>query len=167
MTPRRRRIWPSPARRSAFLALGLAAVLVRAATAPRRALLARRARGAARPVLVFEPFGMGDALLLQPLVRAHLDAGRRVVFAGRAAWAPLFPPHPRFSVLPLAPAWADPDPARKYARPLRDLAAAARALAPAARGADCIDPRGDPRALLALYRAGAARVPESPSILPT
>ena len=158
MTPRRRRIWPSPARRAAFLALGLAAVLVRAATAPRRALLARRIRGAARPVLVFEPFGMGDALLLQPLVRAHLDAGRRVVFAGRAAWAPLFPPHPRFSFLPLAPAWADPDPARKYARPLRDLAAAARALAPAARGADCIDPRGDPRSILALYRAGAARV---------
>ena len=158
MTPRRRRILPSPARRAAFFALGLAAAAVRAATAPWRAVLARRARGAARPVLVFEPFGMGDALLLQPLVRAHLAAGRRVALAARAAWAPLFPPAPGFSFVPVAPAWADPDPARKYARPLRDLLATARALRPAARGADCIDPRGDPRSILALTLAGAARV---------
>lgn len=155
MTPRRRRILPSPARRAAFFALGCAAAAVRAATAPFRA---RSARRAPRPVLVFEPFGMGDALLLQPLVRAHLAAGRRVALAARAAWAPLFAPAPGFSFLPVFPAWADPDPARKYRNPLRDLLAAARALRPAARGADCIDPRGDPRSILALYLAGAARV---------
>lgn len=155
MTPARRRILPSPARRAAFFALGCAAVAVRAATAPFRARAARRPP---RPVLVFEPFGMGDALLLQPLVRAHLAAGRRVALAARAAWSPLFPAAPGFSFVPVAPAWANPDPARKYARPFRDLLAAARALRPAARGADCIDPRGDPRSILALYLAGAARV---------
>ena len=155
MTPRRRRILPSPERRAAFFALGCATAAVRVATAPFRA---RSARHATRPVLVFEPFGMGDALLLQPLVRAHLAAGRRVALAARAAWAPLFPPAPGFSFVPVAPAWAEPDPARKYRNPLRDLFAAARALRPAARGADCIDPRGDPRSILALYLAGAARV---------
>ena len=141
-----RRIYPPWPKRAAFLATGLAAVAARILTWPRRALGTKR-RDAA---LVFEPFGMGDALLLQPLVRALLASGKRVAFAGNPAWAPLFPAAEGFAFVPARPAWASPDPARKYRGPVRDVLHAARILRPVAKGAECIEPRGDPRAILAL-----------------
>ena len=154
-----RRILPSPGRRLAFLAIGAAAAAVRLATAPARLL--RRTRSP-RPVLILEPYGMGDALLLQPLVRAFLSAGRPVTLAARGAWAPLFPAAPDFTFLPIAPDWASPRDGAKYRHPLRDLLRTARALRPHARGAEAIDPRGDARAVLALWLAGAARVRSLP-----
>ena len=154
-----RPILPSRPRRLAFAAIGLAAVAARALTAPRRAFGTNRNRVGA---LVLEPFGMGDALLLQPLVRSLLATGRKVAFAGNPAWAPLFPAAERFVFVPSTPAWARPDPAGKYRRPVRDLLHAARTLRPFAKGADCIEPRGDPRAILALYLAGARTVRSLP-----
>ena len=154
-----RRILPPWPKRLAFAALGIAAAAARALTAPRRAFGTNRNRIGA---LVLEPFGMGDALLLQPLVRSLLATGRRVAFAGNPAWAPLFPAAEGFVFVPAKPAWADPDPARKYRRPVRDILHAARTLRPFAKGADCIEPRGDPRAILALYLAGARTVRSLP-----
>lgn len=154
-----RPIWPPRPRRLAFAALGLAAAAVRAITAPRRSFGTNRNRVGA---LVLEPFGMGDALLLQPLVRALLATGRKVAFAGNPAWAPLFPAAEGFVFVPAKPAWARPDPAGKYRHPLHDLLKAARKLRPFAKGADCIEPRGDPRAILALYLAGARTVRSLP-----
>ena len=159
-----RAIRPGLWRRAAFFALGLLAVLTRAATAPRRRRFARRRVGAGgadvRRVCIVEPYGMGDAFLLQPLVRAWLDAGAEVSLAARHAWEPLFPKHERFSFVPFEPSWAAPvpSPGRKYRRPARDLSRAARTLRPFAKGAIGIDPRGDPRAVMALYLAGAAHV---------
>ena len=154
-----RPIWPPWPRRLAFAALGLAAAAVRAITAPRRSFGTNRNRVGA---LVLEPFGMGDALLLQPLVRALLATGSKVAFAGNPAWAPLFPAAEGFVFVPAKPAWARPDPAGKYRHPLHDLLKAARKLRPFAKGADCIEPRGDPRAILALYLAGARTVRSLP-----
>ena len=154
-----RPILPAWPRRAAFAALGLAAAAVRALTAPRRSFGTNRNRIGA---LVLEPFGMGDAFLLQPLVRSLLATGRKVAFAGDPAWAPLFPAAEGFVFVPAKPAWARPDPARKYRHPLRDLLRAARTLKPFAKGADCIEPRGDPRAILALYLAGARTVRSLP-----
>ena len=153
-----RRIYPPWPKRAAFLATGLAAVAARILTWPRRALGTKR-RDAA---LVFEPFGMGDALLLQPLVRALLASGKRVAFAGNPAWAPLFPAAEGFAFVPARPEWASPDPARKYRGPVRDVLHAARILRPFAKGAECIEPRGDPRAILALWLAGARTVRSLP-----
>ncbi len=153
-----RRIYPPWPKRAAFLATGLAAVAARILTWPRRALGTKR-RDAA---LVFEPFGMGDALLLQPLVRALLASGKRVAFAGNPAWAPLFAAAEGFAFVPARPAWASPDPARKYRGPVRDVLHAARILRPFAKGAECIEPRGDPRAILALWLAGARTVRSLP-----
>ena len=148
--------WP---KRLAFAALGLSAVAVRGLTAPRRAFGINRNRIGE---LVFEPFGMGDGLLLQPLVRSLLATGRKVAFAGNPAWAPLFPAAEGFVFVPARPAWARPDPARKYRHPVLDILRAARTLRPFAKGADCIEPRGDPRAILALYLAGARTVRSLP-----
>lgn len=153
-----RRIYPPWPKRVAFLALGCAAVAARILTWPRRALGTKR-RDAA---LVFEPFGMGDALLLQPLVRALLASGKRVAFAGNPAWAPLFPAAEGFAFVPARPDWASPDPARKYRGPVRDILHAARVLRPFAKRAECIEPRGDPRAILALWLAGASTVRSLP-----
>ena len=154
-----RPIWPPWPKRLAFLALGLAAAAMRALTAPRRSFGTNRNRIG---TLVLEPFGMGDALLLQPLVRALLASGKKVAFAGNPAWAPLFPAAEGFVFVPAKPAWARPDPAGKYRHPLHDLLKAARKLRPFAKGADCVEPRGDPRAILALYLAGARTVRSLP-----
>ena len=153
-----RRIFPPRTKRAAFAALGLAAAAARILTWPRRALGTKR-NGVA---LVFEPFGMGDALLLQPLVRALLSSGRRVAFAGNPAWAPIFPAAEGFAFVPAKPAWASPDPARKYRNPIRDVLHAARVLRPFAKGVECVEPRGDPRAILALWLAGARTVRSLP-----
>lgn len=151
-----RTIYPSWPRRVAFRLLGWTAVLVRGCMwIPRSIASIREPR---RPLLIVEPYGMGDALLLQPLIRAWLDTGRTVTLAARPAWKPLFPAHPHFRFLPFEPAWARTDAARKYRHPLRDVRDAVSVLYSAARGADVIEPRGDVRALLVLHLAGAARV---------
>lgn len=105
---------------------------------------------------------MGDALLLQPLVAAWLETGARVALAVKPQWFPLFEKRPRLELVPFSPGWAAEDIAKKGRRPLRDLIAAADVLREAASGAECIDPRGDPRTIVALYLAGAARVESLP-----
>ncbi|MGI5869503.1 MAG: glycosyltransferase family 9 protein [Kiritimatiellia bacterium] len=151
------RITPSFVRRVAFALGGLAAVALRLFTAPWRARLARR-RGADAPVFLYEPYGMGDVIALQPLVRAHLDAGRAVVLAAKPAWADLVPPHPAFSFVPVSPGYTSYDPRRKYRGFFRQARRLARALRPHAAGADGIDVRGDVRSLVILYLAGCGRV---------
>lgn len=151
-----RRIYPPFLRRLAFFIIGCIALLLRFLTAPLRLL--RATPRATRPLLIFEPFGLGDTLRLQPLVHAWLAAGRSVYVAARPVWAPLFAPHPNFRFIPVKPAYADPNPGKKYANPIHDLLYTASTLRPFACGADCIDPRGDVRALAVLYLASAARV---------
>ena len=151
-----RRIYPPFPRRLAFFIIGCAALLLRILTAPLRLL--RAAPRPTRPLLIYEPFGLGDTLRLQPLVNAWLATGRSVAVAARPDWKPLFASHPKFRFIPIAPAYANPDPDKKYARPIQDLLQTASALRPFAKGADCIDPRGDVRALSVLYLASAARV---------
>ena len=151
------RIVPSFARRAAFALGGIAAVAARLLTAPWRARLARR-RGADAPVFLYEPYGMGDVVALQPLVLAHLAAGRKVVLAAKPAWGCLVPPHPAFTFAPVSPAYTAYDPARKYRGFFRDAWALAKALRPHAAGADAIDVRGDVRSLVILYLAGCGRV---------
>ena len=154
---RERRIVPDPVRRAAFAALGVAAVLARAATDPRRHR--RLPASAEEPGLfLFEPFGLGDAISLQPLVRALCEAGRRVTVGTRPEWFPVFPPHPLLTLAPCVPPWADRDERGKY----RSLGARLRTFLPELRrhagGLVGIDPRGDIRAVLALYAAGCVRV---------
>ena len=162
-----RRILPSPLRRAAFSVLGWLAVAVRAATARRRSRLAAAAAAeggvGGRRICIVEPFGMGDALLLQPLVDSWLAAGARVALAVKPQWFPLFERRTGFERVPFSPNWASEDPAKKGWRLFRDLRDAAAALRGAACGAECIDPRGDPRSILALYLAGAARVRSLPA----
>lgn len=158
-----REILPGRKKLLAFKALDGAAILIRALSWPRRALLRRReaaarSRGAKLRVVIFEPFGMGDVFLLQPLVTAWLDSGASVVFAGRGKWKSLLPGRPDFEYLPLFPRWADSDAKRKMLTLPLDVCKAAFALRRAAAGALCICPRGDIRAVASFWLAGAAEV---------
>lgn len=156
-----REILPGRKKLLAFKALDWVAVALRCATWPRRALrrlFRKGGAGAPRRVAVFEPFGMGDVFLLQPLVRAWLDTGAEVSFAGRAAWKPLLPPHPALSWVPVFPRWADSEAKHKFLTLPLDVVAAAWSLRKAASGALCICPRGDIRAVMAFWLAGADEV---------
>ena len=160
LAPADRPIRPSPLRRIAFLTLGAAAVCVRVATLPHRRRLARVAarREGTESIFLLEPFGLGDAIALQPLVRALCEAGHDVTVGTRREWFPVFKPHPRLTLAECVPPWADRDERRKY----RSLASRLRAFLPevrrAAEGRVGIDPRGDVRSILALYAAGCVRV---------
>ena len=110
------------------------------------------------PLLLLEPFGLGDAIALQPLVRALCEAGRDVRVGTRAAWFPVFPPHPNLRLFEAVPPWAARDGRDKYRGLLRRVRPFLRALRAEARGAVGIDPRGDVRSILALHLAGCVRV---------
>jgi ADP-heptose:LPS heptosyltransferase len=155
--PSTRPILPSWPRRAAFALLGVFAALVRVLTLPWRV----RRRDTHRRIVVLEPYGMGDVLALQPLVRAWCEAGREVVVGTRAEWHPLLVPHPNLTCLGVRPAWTAADPRRKY-RGLWSgaggLPALTRRLRPVARGARGVDVRGDVRSVILLYLAGCGTV---------
>ena len=151
----RRRIRPSLSRRLAFTALGFAAIAAR--LFPKKTGNRQRATGNA-PLLILEPFGLGDAIALQPLVRALCEAGREVRVGTQAAWFPVFPPHPNLRLFEAVPPWAARNGRDKYRGLLRRIRPFLRALRAEARGAIGIDPRGDVRSILALHLAGCVRV---------
>ena len=157
LAPAERPVRPSFPRRAVFFALGVAAVCGRVLTLPRR-LRHRRPAGGAAPVFLLEPFGLGDAIALQPLVRALCEAGRDVSVGTRRAWFPVFEPHPRLTLVECVPPWAARDGRAKYRGLLRRLRAFLPELRRAAAGRVGIDPRGDVRSVLALYAAGCAVV---------
>ena len=147
----RRRIRPSFFRRIAFAGVGWMAAMVRVLRVGTR-------RTEQPPVVLLEPFGLGDAIALQPLVRALCEAGRDVRVGTRAAWFPVFPPHPNLRLFEAVPPWAARDGRDKYRGLLRRVRPFLRALRAEARGAVGIDPRGDVRSILALHLAGCVRV---------
>lgn len=151
--PQECRIRPSFKRRVFFIAGGIVAVLLRFVTAPWRAVLARR-HGHKR-IFIYEPYGMGDVLALQPLAIAHLTAGNEVVLAARAEWRDIIPPHPKFTFLPLNQKYAAHDHKKKR---YDDFLSASAAMRPFAKGACGIDVRGDVRSIVLMYMAGCGRV---------
>ncbi len=152
-----RRIRPSAIRRLAFWALGLAAVAARAATFPWRRSRRHRA-GETRRVFIFEPFGLGDAIALQPLVAALCREGANVTVGTRPEWFPVFPSHPNLSLAACVPPWIGHGGDRKYGSLLPRLRRFLPLLRRHARGREGIDPRGDVRSILALYAAGCTSV---------
>ncbi len=149
-------ILPAVGRRIAFFGLGQIAAILRMLTAPGRAAVARKRRNAG--VLIYEPFGMGDVIALQPLVRAWLNAGHPVTLAAKAAWSEIIPPHPAFSFVPVSPAYASACARGKNRQLIGDCRAIGAALRPHGGGAIGIDVRGDVRGIIMLYLAGCASV---------
>ena len=151
--PEGRRIRPSFRRRVFFFHGGIAAVLLRVVTAPWRKFLSRR-RGH-DTVFIYEPYGMGDVLALQPLVIAHIEAGNKVVLAAKAEWREIVPPHALFTFVPVNQLYAAPEGGKKRNAGFFRTARMLRRFAAGARG---IDVRGDVRSIMIMYLAGCGRV---------
>ena len=137
-------------------ALGLFAVLLRILGAFRKA---RPPQGACPTFFVIEPFGLGDIISFEPLVRHLVALNCEVRLCAREEWRVLYPAGPVW--VPARIPWASHASSAKYRlgdyfspkfrQVLRDLRTA---------GAGCVglDTRGDIRSVLLLYLAGCRRV---------
>ncbi len=150
------RIYPSVKRQLVFAAGGLLAILVRITTAHDRAALARKRENAS--LFLYEPYGMGDVIVLQPLILSFLDSGRNVILAAKPAWFEIVPPHPNFTFVPVSPAYTAYEASKKYRGFFRSALNLAQSLREYASGTEGIDVRGDVRSLIILYLAGCGRV---------
>src|ERR1043165_3421760 len=105
-------------------------------------------------VLLIEPFGLGDAISHEPLMRALAQSGISVTFCSRPEWRGLFK---NYDFVECAVAWGRHARGEKYK--LADYAgdnlkSLLRQMRERGRGAVGIDTRGDIRSVLLLYAAG-------------
>lgn len=116
-------------------------------------------RADAKRVLILEPFGMGDVISLEPMVRALRQNGMEVTICAQSRWRQLY--DDSVDWLDVDVPWATYQDKAKYAlggylggrfREFR------RRLRSVAKGAIGIDPRGDVRSILLLRLAGCSRV---------
>ncbi|MBN2506985.1 MAG: glycosyltransferase family 9 protein [Verrucomicrobia bacterium] len=138
-----------------MLALPAAACRAARRAGRRRTTAGRRERA----VLILEPFGMGDVLSHEPLVRTLAGAAFEVRVCARAEWQGLLPAAEVW--VPAQWPWCGYEPARKYgpaAYVSRACRASFAALRRAARGAVGVDTRGDIRSVLLLHLAGCRDV---------
>jgi ADP-heptose:LPS heptosyltransferase len=112
-------------------------------------------------VLILEPYGMGDLISLEPLVRQlHLHS-LEIRMSAKAAWRPLYPASVVTQWLDAVIPWSSYDSRSKYrwsdyVHPtFRSFLIELRELATGAIG---IDPRGDTRSVLLLHLAGCRQV---------
>jgi ADP-heptose:LPS heptosyltransferase len=140
-------------KKAVVVVLGLASGLLR---------FLRRARSRPAPgqkVILLEPFGMGDAISLLPLVQLLHDHGFGVVVCARPAWRPFFPGHVEW--IDSAVPWASYGDGEKYkinALLGKTFRGFLRRLRDSASGHIGLDTRGDSRSTLLLWLAGCSPV---------
>lgn len=110
-------------------------------------------------VVLLEPFGMGDAISLLPLVAVLHHHGFGVVVCARASWRPFFPSHVEWvdSAVPWA-SYGDDEKYRLKSLIGPNFRGFLRSLRQAAAGHIGIDTRGDSRSTLLLWLAGCRPV---------
>ena len=110
-------------------------------------------------VVLLEPFGMGDAISLLPLVSLLHDHGFGVIVCARPAWRSLFPGYVEW--IDCSVPWASYGDGEKYqlksllGGPFREFLKRLRTLASGHIG---LDTRGDARSTLLLWTAGCQTV---------
>jgi ADP-heptose:LPS heptosyltransferase len=121
---------------------------------------ARNRTSTAKPkVVLLEPFGMGDAISLLPLVQLLHEHEFGVIICARPAWRSLFPDYVEW--IDCSVPWASYGDGEKYqlksllGGPFRDFLKRLRALASGHIG---LDTRGDARSTLLLWIAGCQTV---------
>lgn len=110
-------------------------------------------------IIILEPFGMGDAISLVPLVEGLLEQGRNVVVCAKPAWRRLFPENVTWVDAKLP--WVSYDDTRKYrifSFLHREVRTCFWNLRKASRGGVGVDTRGDIRSILFLWLAGCRKV---------
>jgi ADP-heptose:LPS heptosyltransferase len=109
-------------------------------------------------VVLLEPFGMGDVISYEPLLRVLRRHGKHVTLCARSEWHPLFPDA---TWLDCHAAWGQHLPGEKYRFRAYFNPAFRKFLADLrshCRGGIGIDTRGDIRNIILLYLAGCSRV---------
>ncbi|MBI1176044.1 hypothetical protein GC207_01245 [bacterium] len=138
--------------------LGLCAALLRLG---RRIKYRRIAIGSPSRVLVIEPFGMGDIITLEPLVRNIILAGYQVQFSGQNRWQRLLAAHSLSGWTASEVPWSGYK-SREKTRISRWFNLAFWRFVDELRRVGCgsigIDPRGDIRSVILLYLAGCRDV---------
>lgn len=112
-------------------------------------------------VLILEPYGMGDVLSLQPLVRRLAKAGYTVTVCGREMWRGLLPGAWVSGWVDACVPWTGYSLREKYGRILSvvlGFVRQVRALKTAATGAVGLDVRGDVRSVILLRASGCRRI---------
>jgi ADP-heptose:LPS heptosyltransferase len=141
-------------RRLIFRALALVSLLARAGRRSRTVPISAEERR----ITIIEPFGLGDVLSHEPLVRELQAAGWRITMCGPRPWRELLPAvdwvH---SDVPWGNhAWSDKYTVSEYLGP--PFRAFLKTLRAAAEGSIGIDTRGDVRSVLLLKLAGCREV---------
>jgi len=143
----------NPAKKAVVLGLGAVSGLLRLWRSNRHQAAAKQ------KVVLLEPFGMGDAISLLPLVKLLQEHDFSVVVCARPAWRPFFPPSVEW--IDCAVPWASYGDGEKYrlkallGTPFRDFL---KRLRLSAAGHVGLDTRGDARSTLLLWMAGCAAV---------
>lgn len=139
-------------RKILLFALSLLALILRCAVAGRKC---------ESKAIVIEPFGMGDAISLLPMVKVLCESFDRVNVITKKQWAPIFQEIPKAAVFGVNLPWSSYSMAGKY-RVSNWLNGESQSLfsnlKPIAKGAIGFDPRGDIRSILFLYLIGCSKV---------
>lgn len=123
--------------------------------------LGRRGEPQGKRAVILEPYGMGDVISLEPLVRQLRGSGWQVRLAARPAWRELLPDGQLDGWCDFTAPWSRYESGQKYrlgalfGAELRDARVRLRE---AASGAVGIDPRGDVRSVHLLWLAGCRQV---------
>jgi ADP-heptose:LPS heptosyltransferase len=111
--------------------------------------------------IVIEPFGMGDAISLLPMVQVLCESFDKVSVITKKQWAPIFQEIPKATVFGVNLPWSSYSMAAKYQFTNwlnGELPSLFSNLKPIAKGAIGFDPRGDIRSILFLYFIGCSKV---------
>ena len=125
------------------------------------ASLTRRGEPEGKRAVILEPYGMGDVISLEPLVRQLRASGWQVRLAAQPMWRELFPAGHVDGWCDFTAPWSRHESGQKYrlgslfGAELRD---SRERLREAAAGTVGIDPRGDVRSVHLLWLAGCRQV---------
>lgn len=144
-------IYPNMPRRIAFWSIGVFAIFLRLITWPFRCFSKRP-----NTYLVYEPYGMGDVIALQPFVLALANSGSKVIVAVKEEWQEILPKHENIKLVSTQVSYSKYR--NKKAGFLKTLISTARILRSEARGAVALDIRGDVRSICLMYLAGCTKV---------
>lgn len=146
------KIYPSLKKRIMLYAFGIYTSIYRLFTCRKRVF-----KNSERVVFLYEPFGMGDVICMQPLVMSLLDDGYKVVVAVKKQWSDIFPKKDGLILVSVSPEYCNYEGNRKKGV-FSDLNKLRQGISDqlhqyglSIRGALGIDIRGDIRSVLLMY----------------
>jgi len=116
---------------------------------------------ATKRVMILEPFGLGDIISFEPLIRELKKRGYEIVLSGRSSWKALYPQDEQLKWIDAVLPWSSVSEEKKYR--LKDYRSPEfreyiGRLRSEAKGAIGLDTRGDIRSVVVLQMARCRQV---------